>query len=191
MKRLSIAGGIFSAFALGLAVVVACVGDNKGSYLDIHDTPPNGLGVDPGVVTCGNVGNDGCVTAYGFQNSGGVPDTECCAGPGEPGGGACEEAGTTCPPRTGTILCNEEADCNVGNYCCGTITPDPADAAPDSGGGNVALTCCPNPKVQFCRTNGECQNGQKCVVQTCSDGLTYEICGVYAPAGSTFTCKAN
>ncbi len=115
-------------------------------------------------------------------------------GPGAAGGGYCTDAGAGCPPATGVMICEESADCDTEpngdpDTCCGTVD----SFSPDGGVAwtTVCAATCPSPKVQFCRTNGECVNGQKCVIQKCSDGFTYEFCGVFSPPGAVFTCKAQ
>ena len=84
----------------------------------------------------------------------------------------CIDAGATCPPATGLVTCNESADCPHDQLCCAAFF--------GGDGGYISATCattCPAPGMQLCRTNGEC-SGDKCVVQKCSDGQIYEMCGL-------------
>jgi hypothetical protein len=98
-----------------------------------------------------------------------------------------------CPAGNLSVSCNEAADCVVGTRCCGTVTT-PDDGGLVSLGAECAATC-PSPlKAQLCRTNEECPDGGPCVIQTCPDGYTYELCGVYtapADAGLPFSCTPN
>jgi hypothetical protein len=162
------------AMAAGLAGwlgVAACLPEPSSGFVDSNDLPDGGLRVNPLVVTCGTSTTPTCDVAGGQQ---------CCSGPGVPYHGACYDAGATCPSDTAAVLCNETADCSPGQVCCASLFA--------GDGGYISAQCaasCPAPGMQLCRTNGEC-SGDKCVVQTCSDGLTYEMCSLSTSAA--FPC---
>ena len=155
------------------AIFFACA-PGPTNFIDASDTPPEGLPVNPGVLTCGQE-EGGCDTTQGYLG--------CCVGPGAEAGALCLEAGA-CPSGTGFVTCDETADCNVNpdgtpQACCATFRPD---------AGTMASQCdpsCAAATVQLCRTNGECPD-KKCVVQKCPDGQTYEMCGLSTSA--SFHC---
>ena len=149
--------------------LIADVGVDTGPPLnsvDAADIPEGGAKVTPGVIACASVGT--CNAFAGIQ---------CCPGDDD-GGGACVAASLTCAPG-GSLRCEESADCIVGTVCCGSVTP-----VDDAGGGPYLSTACAAscaalhaPPIQLCRTNGECGDAGPCVIETCSDGNTYELCG--------------
>jgi hypothetical protein len=142
---------------------------------DAADLPDGGTRVTPGIIGC-----ELPTTCNQFAAN------QCCVGAE---GGACLVGSVTCPGDTVSVTCNESADCRVGTVCCGTVTP--LDAGFTGMSAECAATCAAPPLAQLCRTNGECPDGGPCVIQACSDGNSYELCGVYtAPAdsGLTFTC---
>jgi hypothetical protein len=147
--------------------------------VDASDTPDGGLRVTAGVITCG------AATCNAFANN------HCCTA-ADDGGGACLASALACGVG-GSMACDESADCVVGTACCAAIG---SSAAFDDGGAYLSSACaaaCAPAGVQLCRTNGECGDAGPCVVQTCSDGNTYEMCGVFAPddGGGAFTCTPN
>jgi hypothetical protein len=168
-RRLFFAGS--AAVILGGPLLVFACNDDGVPPGVIYgfDTPPGGRLVNPGIVACGGAQ---CEVRFGGL---------CCAGPGVAGGGQCFDAGLSCPPGTGEILCNEKADCKANQSCC---------ASPPSSGGYLTAACalsCTGAQIQLCRTNGECPGGA-CVIQKCSDGIVYEVCGLSTSAG--FACDA-
>jgi hypothetical protein len=174
---------ILSASLLGLLAappIIAACGPGPINYVDANDLPAGGIRVFPGVLTCGQ--------SLGVEDSGCDLTDEylgCCVGPSLEGGALCIEAGV-CPTGTGFVTCNETADCDVQadgtlQACCATFQRD---------AGTMSSSCAPHcapPALQLCRTNGECP-GDKCVVQKCVDGQTYEMCGLSTSA--TFPCTA-
>jgi hypothetical protein len=147
--------------------------------VDAADLPEGGLHVTAGVITCGTA------TCNAFANN------HCCTA-AEDGGGECLANAVSCGVG-GSMACDESADCVVGTVCCGTVG---TSATFDDGGGYLSSACaaaCTPAGVQLCRTNGECGDAGPCVVQTCSDGNTYEMCGVFAPddGGGAFSCTPN
>jgi hypothetical protein len=157
MKRRRLALWGLVATLNAVVLVFACAPDDSSNYVNAYDLPPGGQFVNPGVVTCGDL-EAGC-------------PGECCLGSGTP----------ACPPGTGSVTCNETADCQIHNACCAS--------PPGVDGGYLSATCatsCPSPQVQLCRTNGECPN-DKCYIERCSDGLLYEMCEPYATP--SFSCK--
>ena len=150
---------------------------------DAADIPEGGLKVTQGVVGCGE--GETCNAFAGNQ---------CCVG-GDQDGAACVATSVACAPGASSIECNESADCTVGTVCCGDVTA--------FDGGYVLTTRCKascGAGAQLCRTNGECayDAGDEaggpagCVLQQCSDGMQYEMCGVYqsAPdAAVPFACN--
>ncbi len=198
--------------AAGLAAIAAppvffaCTGISSG-YIDPGDIPSGGVHVNPGVLTCGTIPGDdpnvdgGCGPTFGFAG--------CCSGPGASSGGACLQGrpDAACPAETGLVTCNETADCYVSATggllpCCATIHPASASDAGDAAGASdananpagsyLSAQCstttptCAAPLVQLCRTNKECP-GDKCVIQLCPDGQTYEMCGL--STSPDFPCK--
>jgi hypothetical protein len=171
--RLALLTAATASFAASLP---ACKDDPLENVINPLDIPAGGRVVNPGVVSCGQ-GDAGC----DFTQT----PTECCLGPGAPKGGACFDAGATCPSGSGVVTCNEAADCLLTQVCCATMTPT-------SGGTSVTATCeptCAAPSMQMCRTNGECKGTDKCVIQTCPDGLLYELCGTYSDPASSLQCS--
>jgi hypothetical protein len=143
--------------------------------VDAADIPDGGARVTPGVIGC-----ELPTTCNQFAAN------QCCVGAE---GGACLVGSVTCPSDTVSVTCNESADCVVGKVCCGSVVE--LDAGFTGVSAACAASCTVPPLVQLCRTNGECPDGGPCVIQTCSDGNTYELCGLYtAPvdASSAFTC---
>jgi hypothetical protein len=169
VHRLIVAGS--AAVIVGAPLLVfACNYGIPSGVVYGFDTPPGGLPVNPGIVTCGGLQCE--------VDLGGL----CCAGPGVAGGGDCFDAGISCPPGTGQILCNEKADCESDQFCC---------ASPPSSGGYLTASCeasCTGAQIQLCRTNGECP-GDECVIQKCPDGLVYEACGLSTSPG--FACEPS
>jgi hypothetical protein len=151
----------------------------KLNSVDASDIPEGGLRVTAGVITCG------AATCNAFANN------HCCTA-ADDGGGECLANAVACGAG-GTMACDESADCVVGTVCCGTVA---SSATFDDGGSYLSSACataCAPAGVQLCRTNGECGDAGPCVVQTCSDGNTYEMCGVFAPddGGGAFSCTPN
>jgi hypothetical protein len=154
-------------------IILACT-PGPTNFIDSNDLPSGGLRVNPGVVTCGNE-DGGCDTSYYLG---------CCVGPQEAGGATCSDAAEFCPSGTGLVSCNETADCDVQvdgtlQACCATFHLD---------AGTMSTVCAPKcalPALQLCRTNGECP-GDKCIVQKCADGQTYEMCTLSTSA--SFPC---
>jgi hypothetical protein len=147
--------------------------------VDASDLPEGGLHVTSGVITCGTA------TCNAFANN------HCCTAVDD-GGGECLANAVACGVG-GSMACDESADCVVGTVCCGTVG---SSATFDDGGDYLSSACaaaCTPVGVQLCRTNGECGDAGPCVVQTCSDGNTYEMCGVFAPddGGGAFSCTPN
>jgi hypothetical protein len=161
----------------GVGTFLACIASVSGStgYVNSNDLPDGGLRVDPQVVICGGTT---CNVGVPVDADGG--SLECCAGPGD-GGGRCFPENTPCPPSTALVVCNEEADCVVGQICCATFFGG-------GDGGYVGAQCaasCPKGSAELCRTNGECP-GDKCIPQQCSNGQFYEMCTLFTSA--TFSC---
>jgi hypothetical protein len=147
------------------------------NFIDATDIPTGGLGVDPGVVTCGHY-DGGCNEFVAY----------CCIGPGAAGGAICTDA-STCPSHTGLVYCNESADCfqntdGTIQACCATFDLDAGTTASTC---SMGATTCAAPTLQLCRTNRECPN-KNCVIQKCPDGQTYEMCGLSTSA--SFRCTA-
>ncbi len=144
---------------------------------DGSSVPEGGARTDPGVLECPYPN-----TCNQFAGD------RCCVGEE---GGACVVPGVTCPASGVTVTCNQIADCRVGTLCCGTVA-----VLDDGGFTSVNAACAAGcdagpPSVQLCRTSGECPDGGPCVVQACSDGNRYELCGVYTSppdAGFVFNC---
>jgi hypothetical protein len=173
-RRLIVAGS--AAIILGGPLLVfACTYGVPPGVVYGFDTPAGGRLVDPSIVVCGGTECD--------VKFGGV----CCAGPGVAGGGDCFDAGASCPPGTGQILCNEKADCLSDQSCCAS----PPSSAPSSSGYLTATcaTSCTATQIQLCRTNGECPRGEPCVIQKCPDGIVYEVCGLSTSPG--FACEPS
>ena len=185
------------AAVAGPALFFACTARPTG-IIDAADLPKGGLGVYPDSITCG-VGEAG---AGEMEDGGcqlGAGNAGCCSGPGVANLGSCiplseTDAAATCPANSGLVACNETADCLVNATtgdllpCCATI-----HGRGDASVGYISATCsasaatCAAPLVQLCRTNGECP-GDKCVIQLCPDGQTYEMCGL--STSPDFLCKA-
>lgn len=151
----------------------------KLNSVDASDVPEGGLQVTGGVITCGA----STCNAFGGYH--------CCTADDD-GGGTCVANAISCAVG-GSMACDESADCVVGTACCGTVG---SSAAFDDGGAYLSSACaaaCSPAGVQLCRTNGECGDAGPCVIQTCSDGNTYEMCGVFAPddGGGAFSCTLN
>lgn len=144
--------------------------------VDAADIPEGGTRVSPGVIGCGPQ-----ATCNAFASN------QCCVGATS----VCQAASVSCPPGAVSVTCNEAADCVVGKVCCGTVGS--LDGGSVGVSAECATTCAVPPRTQLCRTNGECPDGGPCVVQTCSDGKTYELCGLYASPddGGAFSCAPN
>jgi hypothetical protein len=104
---------------------------------------------DPGFVTCGDAPCS-------------VPDHYCCDTP----------SSETCVPNTVSgcagerRLCDEAADCPVGQVCC-----VPFAEAPFFVHSTLCSTSCDRTGLQgtqVCKTDSECKNAQPCQQQTCS-----------------------
>jgi hypothetical protein len=93
-------------------------------------------------------------------------------------------AGAKCNNNEATIHCSQACDCSGGDVCCGVANTlvgavqTVCQSIPDGG------LCNPNPQTntqasaQFCKTDGECKNGQACIAQTCEFGAMFNICGL-------------
>jgi hypothetical protein len=150
--------------------------------------PEGGTPVTGGVILCG--GNGGTCNAFAGN--------QCCT---DDEGGACVSASIGCPSGGGAVFCNESADCIQGDICCGSVNL--RDAGFDDAGHGVppgtpyvdsqcAMTC-NTSLLQLCRTNSECGDAGPCIVQSCPDGRTYELCGVFSTpplydGGPSFAC---
>ncbi len=143
---------------------------------DGSDRPEGGAPLTPGVIGC-----ELPTTCNEFAGD------KCCV---SAGGGSCVVEAGACPAESVVVTCNEADDCRLGSTCCGTVTS--FDGGFTSIGAQCAASCAPAPKgAQLCRTSAECPDGGPCVVQGCSDGNRYELCGVYTSppdAGFVFNC---
>ncbi len=151
--------------------------------VDAADIPDGGAKVTPGIIKCGGGGN----TCNAFAGD------QCCT---DDEGGACFTSLIACPTGGGAISCNESADCIVGDVCCGSVNlrdagADGGDPAPPYVDSHCSASC-KTTLLQLCRTNGECGDAGPCVIQSCPDGRTYELCGVFSmpteDGGPTFAC---
>ncbi len=129
---------------------------------------------DPGKVICGASTCD-------------TPAQLCCFSSVAPGGAAnhCEVTRAACAAPS--VACDETADCAAGEICCTGVAVLPRDAGVS---GFEATSCVPkdapgsckpvpgvgNSSVQACKTDAECLNGQKCIVQDCF-GRALMTCG--------------
>jgi hypothetical protein len=146
-------------------------GDDSGGVLhyDAADIPDGGLPVTPNQIACGSTPD--CDT----QTS------TCCIS--LDGGEECISGATaSCPAQSASLHCLEAADCPANQVCCGTFSLTAETAA-------SACQVGPCAEVQFCRTNGECENNQPCVPQTC-EGQNLELCGLFS-VPPYVTCTAN
>jgi hypothetical protein len=160
------------------------------NMVDGSDRPEGGALVTPGVILCGG----GTCNAFAGN--------QCCTGDEE---GTCLSSAVPCPTGGGSMLCNESADCVQGDVCCGSLDSHDAGIF-DAGDGGVfridagplfvsslCTTSCNTTLIQLCRTNSECEDSGPCVIQSCPDGHTYELCGVFSlpvvsDGGPSFAC---
>jgi len=143
-------------------------GGGNGTF-DAADIPDGGLPVTPNQIACGATADCNNTT------------NTCCIQ--LDGGAQCiDGADASCPSDTATIHCLEAADCPGGQVCCGSYSATALTAT-------SACQVGPCSTVQFCRTNGECENHQSCVPQTC-DGEKLELCGLFS-LGTFVQCTAD
>jgi hypothetical protein len=120
--------------------------------------PPPFGNPTPGVVFCG--GSD-CLL------SGSPGGNYCCVGM-PPVPTSCLPALTGCTIQLGsaTVACDDAADCQNGQVCCGALS--------GSGTGARCSNGCGGSSFQFCRTNRECQGQQRC--RPIQDAPNYSRC---------------
>jgi hypothetical protein len=123
-------------------------------------------GSDPGQIACGAANCD-------------VPDEYCCDDSMQPGNEKCVPSITSSCAGF-RRMCDEAADCEIGNVCC-TI---PAAATFYAYNTSCAPSC-DTYFPQLCKTSAECTNGQACVSQTCN-GWLVQTCG---PIPAQLTCS--
>ncbi|WP_394848266.1 hypothetical protein LZC95_12470 [Pendulispora brunnea] len=173
--------GIFAASA----GFVACSGDDSSTSVPRPDAGPDGTvdrdggedagtdafpedarASDPKSLRCGNTR---CNT----------DDQFCCVQ--DDGGAACasDSDGGACNGGT-EIGCDEQADCDEGEVCCGTAKL-----------GEVTVECAPptscnNPfeNRRICKTDAECGDAGACVTQPCK-GIIVSTCGGIPPSACT------
>lgn len=149
--------------------------DAPPNHVDAADIPDGGEPVTPGTVQCGATSCTVASNTCCFE-----ADAAATCTPG---------ANATCSSTAATLHCLEAADCTGAQVCCGSF---------NIATGAATTTCKTAPcdlgpggftGAQFCRTNGECPAGERCIVQECSAGgsakQTLELCGKTAHAGCT------
>jgi hypothetical protein len=116
-----------------------------------------GLSCDPAHIACGSasctVGKQVCCIA-----DGGAKET-------------CTNLGANICPGLTKSNCDEAADCDGGNVCCGFVGP--------TGGFNTACQPSCGTGLQFCHGTAECVTGT-CTLMQCR-GVTVETCGSFCP----------
>ncbi len=139
------------------------------AHFDASDIPDGGLPVTPNQFACGSTPDCNSTTST------------CCIAV-DAGETCIPGASATCPAQSASLHCVEAADCPGGQVCCGTVSLSSQTAS-------TACQVGPCGTVQFCRTNGECENNQPCVPQTCQ-GQNLELCGLFS-VPPYVTCTAN
>jgi hypothetical protein len=98
----------------------------------------------PGTIACGA---SQCVIDAVIPNA-------CCIGfPGP----SCLPTFPGCFAQLGspTLACDDAADCEGGERCCGTVS--------GSGAGSECAAACEDGEPQLCRTDSECRRGTRCL----------------------------
>ncbi len=124
------------------------------------DPPDGGFPCDPGSVYCGGAP---CST----------PANYCCMNPNSMNGSMCLAAAAPCQGQA--FHCDEITDCPMNDICClvaqSAANIDSECRTSCSGAGIYS--------IQLCRSNTECTNGSKCIVQKCQQSATnVEACGL-------------
>ncbi len=107
------------------------------------------------------------------------PKTSTCCLPvdGGPSAAVCK-AGTTatCPSGSAAFHCQQASDCSGGELCCGVYSLVSATA-------QTQCQASPCQIAQLCKTDAECNNHQRCTLQTCQGQAVLQLCGIQAALG--------
>ena len=107
--------------------------------------------------------------------------------------GTCLSGTTATCSGSEPFHCRYSCDCPSGQSCCGALNP--STLAGEAVCQTVApgASCSPPSSgyaaAQLCEQDEECQNGQKCIAQTCIFGAMFKLCGLQKQ--SPYLCTAN
>ena len=125
-----------------------------------------------------------------------VRSNTCCITLSTSPTGRCVSGTTSsCNSSEATFHCRYSCDCPAGQSCCGTLNPSNLLSGGDATCQTVAPggSCTPPPglaSAQLCLQDEECQNGAKCIYQSCTIfGANFHLCGLQSQ--SPYNCKAN
>jgi hypothetical protein len=193
MKRVFWVGGSMAILAWGLQCALVGCGDDPppASPADSGSEAGNPVGSSSGGTSgAPTVDSSGGTSGTATSNPGKITcgAAECDAG--DRGGGNCceRDGGRACANNSGTmntcnergafrIRCDEKADCDAEEKCCGSLDDD--DGAIRVTGTTCARDCEGRSgagEVQICKTTEECGDAGACAEKTCG-GRVLRVCG--------------